>query len=70
MCTIAVFTGLLGAEWDGPCSCYRSTGSRNRDDESTASIFAVDQTVAIPDEQVIRSAGATIQRYLDGPLVA
>jgi AcrR family transcriptional regulator len=31
-------------------------------------IFAVDQTAAIPDDQIVRSVGATIQRYLDGPL--
>jgi hypothetical protein len=30
-------------------------------------IFAVDQNVAIPDEQVVTQVGATIQRYLDGP---
>lgn len=31
-------------------------------------IFTVDQTAAIPDEQIVSSVGATIQRYLDGPL--
>lgn len=31
-------------------------------------IFAIDQTAAIPDDQVVRQVGATIQRYLDGPL--
>jgi Tetracyclin repressor-like, C-terminal domain len=31
-------------------------------------IFAVDQTAAIPDDQIVRSVGATVQRYLSGPL--
>jgi AcrR family transcriptional regulator len=31
-------------------------------------IFAVDQTVAIPDAEIIKAVGATVQRYLDGPL--
>ena len=28
-------------------------------------IFAIDRTAEIPDEEVVRSVGATIQRYLD-----
>jgi AcrR family transcriptional regulator len=31
-------------------------------------IFAIDQTAAIPDDQIVTQVGATIQRYLDGPL--
>jgi AcrR family transcriptional regulator len=31
-------------------------------------IFAIDQTAAIPDTEIIKAVGATIQRYLDGPL--
>jgi AcrR family transcriptional regulator len=31
-------------------------------------IFAVDQTASIPDEQIVKTIGATIQRYLEGPL--
>ncbi len=31
-------------------------------------IFAIDQTAAIDDEQVVRTVGATVQRYLTGPL--
>ena len=31
-------------------------------------VFAVDQATGIPDEQVVRSVGATIQRHLDEPL--
>jgi AcrR family transcriptional regulator len=31
-------------------------------------VFAIDQAAEIPDEQVVRSVGATIQRHLDEPL--
>jgi AcrR family transcriptional regulator len=31
-------------------------------------VFAIDQVAEIPDEQVVRSIGATIQRHLDEPL--
>jgi AcrR family transcriptional regulator len=31
-------------------------------------IFAIDQTAAISDDELVRVVGATIQRYLDGPL--
>lgn len=31
-------------------------------------IFQIDQTVAIPDDAIVRMVGATIQRYIDGPL--
>jgi hypothetical protein len=31
-------------------------------------VFAIDQVAEIPDEQVVRSVGATIQRHLDEPL--
>ena len=31
-------------------------------------VFVIDRTAEIPDEEVVRSVGATIQRHLDGPL--
>ena len=31
-------------------------------------IFAIDQTVAVPDDEIVTAVGATVQRYLDGPL--
>jgi AcrR family transcriptional regulator len=31
-------------------------------------IFQIDQTVAISDDEIVRMVGATIQRYIDGPL--
>jgi len=30
--------------------------------------LVIDQTASLPDDEIARSIGATVQRYLDGPL--